>query len=371
MEVTVNRQELYKAVSRVQSIIEKRSNMPILSMILVSAKGSDLVISATDLEISLQQKTAAEVAVPGSVTIPGRKFFEILKESKSDKLLLKERQNARIFISDENARYNLACLPPDEYPVFVEPEGVATAEIDGLVLREMIEKTIYSVTMEEAGFKLSGIYVEKMVKDDNSSLRMVSTDGHRLSLIEKEVKGIDSIDMPSGVMIPKKGMMELSKLASEGGVLQLGFKQSSCLARSGDSVLVMRLLESKFPDYNAVIPKKTKSHIKIKRDALLDGMKKMMILSNETYRGVKISLENNIMELVSVNPDLGDAQEKLEIDYKGERFDAGFNPKYFTDVLQSMNSEIVEVGLIDNSSPCIIKGNEDKGFLGLIMPMRL
>lgn len=371
MEVIVNRQELYKAVSRVQSIIEKRSNMPILSMILVSAKDSELVISATDLEISLQQKTAAEVTVPGSITIPGRKFFEILKESKSAKLLLKERPNSRIFISDENARYNLACLPPDEYPVFVEPEGVPTAEIDGLTLREMIEKTIYSVTMEEAGFKLSGIYVEKMVQDQSSSLRMVSTDGHRLSMIEKDVKGANEIDLPTGVMIPKKGMMELSKLASEGGSLRFGFKQNNCLARTGDSVLVMRLLESKFPDYNAVIPKKTKSMIKIKREALLDGMKKMMILSNETYRGVKISMENDTMELVSVNPDLGDAQEKLEIEYKGERFDAGFNPKYFTDVLQTMDSETVEVGFIDNSSPCIIKGSDDKGFLGLIMPMRL
>jgi DNA polymerase III subunit beta len=163
----------------------------------------------------------------------------------------------------------------------------------------------------------------------------------------------------------------LSKLASEGGVLHLGFKQSNCLARTEDSVLVMRLLESKFPDYNAVIPKKAKSLITIRREALLDGMKKMMILSNETYRGVKISMENNAMELVSVNPDLGDVQEKLEIEYKGERFDAGFNPRYFTDVLQTMESEIVEVGFIDNSSPCIIKGSEDKGFLGLIMPMRL
>jgi len=153
--------------------------------------------------------------------------------------------------------------------------------------------------------------------------------------------------------------------------VQLGFKQSNCLAKVGDSVLVMRLLESKFPDYNAVIPKRAKCAIKIRKEALLDGMKKMMILSNETYRGVKISIENNIMELVSVNPDLGDAQEKLEVEYTAERFEAGFNPKYFTDVLQSMESEVVELGLIDNSSPCLIKGDEDKGFLGLIMPMRL
>jgi len=371
MEVTVHREELYRAISKMQSIIEKRSNMPILSMILVTAADNDLLISATDLEISMQLKTPAEVKNTGSITIPGRKLFEILKESKGDKVYLKERQNNRIFISDENARYNLACLPADEYPVFVEPEAVVMGEVDAETLREMIDKTIYSVTMEEAGFKLSGVYMEKFVRDDNAFLKMVSTDGHRLSLIEKEAEGVRDIDMGSGLMIPKKGMLELAKLASEGGSLRIGFKQSSCIARGGDSLLVIRLLESKFPDYNAVIPKKSKAAVKVAREALMDGMKKMMILSTETYRGVKITIETNAIELVSVNPDLGDAQEKIEVEYKGERFEAGFNPRYFIDTLQAMQSEVVELGIIDNSSPCVIKGSEDKGFLGLIMPMRL
>lgn len=371
MEVNVNREELYKALSRVQSIIEKRSNMPILSMVLLSAADSHLLVSATDLEISLQQKTPAEVSVEGSITVPGRKLFEILKESKSAKVYLKERENNRIFISDDNARYNLACLPSDEYPVFVEPEEVVTAEIEGGVLREMIEKTIYAVTMEEAGFKLSGIYVEKILRDQNVFLRMVSTDGHRLSLVDKAVPTANDLDLSTGVMIPKKGMLEVAKLASEAGVIHLGFKQSNCIAKGGDSLLVIRLLESKFPDYGAVIPKKSKSVIKISREALLNGMKKMIILNSETYRGVKITMDTNVMELVSVNPDLGDAQEKLEVEYKAERFEAGFNPRYFIDALQAMDSEMVEVGFIDNSSPCVIRGPEDKGFFGLIMPMRL
>jgi DNA polymerase-3 subunit beta len=371
MEVTVHREEIYKAISKMQSIIEKRSNMPILSMILVTAAESDLLISATDLEISMQLKTSAEVKNPGSITIPGRKLFEILKESKSAKVYLKERQNNRIFISDENARYNLACLPSDEYPLFMEPEDVVMGEVDGDTLREMIDKTIYSVTMEEAGFKLSGVYMEKSERDERALLKMVSTDGHRLSLIEKDIEGVRHMDIGSGVMVPKKGMLELSKLSSEAGTVRLGFKQSSCIARAGDSLLVIRLLESKFPDYNAVVPKRSKGTVKVGREALLDGMKKMMILSTETYRGVKITIETNTIELVSVNPDLGDAQEKLEVEYKGERFEAGFNPRYFIDTLQAMNSEVVELGIVDNSSPCVIKGSEDKGFLGLIMPMRL
>jgi DNA polymerase-3 subunit beta len=371
MEIRIDKDELTRAVSRVQSIIEKRSNMPILSMILLSAQESWIQISATDLEISLQQRIAAEVAQPGNVTISGRKLFEILKESKHPSVHIKEKENNWVFISDERARYNLASLSPEEYPAFVEPEDVPMAQLEGELLREMIDKTIYSVTLEEAGFKLSGIFTEKVVREGKSYLRMVSTDGHRLSLIDKEVKDIEKINLDGGVMIPKKGMAELSKLASEGGQLELGFKQSNCVARKENSLIVIRLLESKFPDYGAVIPKKVKGVVKVKRQDLLDGMKKMIILATETYRGVKVSLDKGVLELVSINPDLGDAQEKLDVDYKGERLEAGFNPRYFIDVLQNMVTEVVELGFIDNSSPCVIKGKDDEGFLGLIMPMRL
>jgi DNA polymerase-3 subunit beta len=371
MEIIIDRDELYKAISKVQSIVEKRSNMPILSMVLLGTTESTVQLSATDLEISFQQKIQAEVRNPGNITISGRKLFEILKESKNPKIRIQEKENNWVFLTDEQVNYNLACLPSEEFPVFVEPEGVELVELDGSILREMINKTIYSVTLEEAGFKLSGVFTEKVLQEGKAYLRMVSTDGHRLSLIEKEINGIERIKMNGGIMIPKKGMMELNKLTSEGGSLYLGFKQNNCVARRGDSLIVIRLLESKFPDYHAVIPKKVKWVAMLNREALLDGMKKMVILTSETYRGVKISLEKNSMELVSINPDIGDAQERLEVDYKGDRLEAGFNARFFIDALQVMESEFVEVGFIDNSSPCVIKGKEDEGFLGLIMPMRL
>jgi DNA polymerase-3 subunit beta len=371
MEIRINREELYKAVSKVQTIIEKRSNMPILSMVLLNVGKSDLHLSATDLEISFQQKIPAEVINPGSVTISGRKLFEILKECKNPRMHIKEKENNWVFLTDDQVKYNLACLPAEEYPLFMEPEGVDLMEMDASVLKEMINKTIFSVTLDEAGFKLSGVFTETVTQEGKLYLRMVSTDGHRLSLIEKEMADTQKLKIDGGIMIPKKGMMELSKLASEGGPMQIGFKKNNCVARKENSLVVIRLLESKFPDYNAVIPKNMKSLVKIKREALLDGMKKMVILTSEAYRGVKISLEKNIIELVSINPDLGDAQEKLEVEYKGDRIEAGFNARYFIDVLQAMESEFIDLGFIDNSSPCVIKGKEDIGFLGLIMPMRL
>ena len=371
MEIKVEKDEIYRSISRVQSIIEKRSNMPILSTVLLTSVDSYINISATDLEISFQQKIPAEVIKHGSITISGRKLFEILKESKSKELYIKEKENNWVFISDDKARYNLACLPSDEYPVFVEPEGVVTVEIEGVVLSEMINKTIYSVTMEEAGFKLSGVFNEKVAQGGKTFFRMVSTDGHRLSMIDKEIKNIEDLKIDEGVMVPKKGMLELNKLASEGGIIHLGFRENNCLAKKEDSIIIIRLLETKFPDYTAVIPPEPKNKIMIKKDSLLDGMRKMVILSNETYRGVKINLESDNMELVSINPDLGDARENLEVEYKDERLEMGFNSRYFIDVLQAMESDIIELGFTDNSSPCLITGNDDKGFLGLIMPMRV
>jgi len=371
MEIRIARSELLKSVSRVQSIIERKSSMPVLSIILFDASGSSVRLSATDLELGFQETLSAAVIQEGSVTISGRKLFEILKESNSETFQIKGRENNWVRLSDGVARFDLACIAPDEFPAFIEPEGVPMVQIDSAVLADMISKTIYAITIEEAGFKLSGVFTERVSYNGNYFLRMVATDGHRLSMIDKAVPNIDSLDLSHGVMIPKKGMSELSRLASEGGALEIGFKQKDCVAKKENALLVMRLLEAKFPDYQAVIPKDTAFSISLKRTSLLEAMRKMLILSNERYRAVKITIEKDVLDLVSANPDLGEAQEKIDIQYSGERIEAGFNPRYFIDVVQAMQSETIRMEFMDNSRPCVIKGDEDEGFIGLIMPMRV
>ena len=371
MELKIQRDELFKSISRVQSIIERRSNMPILSTILLNASGSIVHISATDLELGFRQVIPANVIQEGSITISGRKLFEILKESKKPEFHIKEKENNWVFMSDDVARFNLACLPADEYPTFVEPEDVIMVKVDGETLSEMISKTIYSVTREDAGFKLSGVFTEKVIYDDNIFLRMVATDGHRLSMIDKSFTELESLELGNGVMIPKKGMSEINKLASEGGVVHIGFEQKKCVVKKDNALLVIRLLEVKFPDYQSVIPKEEKILININRNTFFEAMRKMLILSNERYRAVKIKLKKNIMELISTNPDLGEAQENMEVEYQGENMELGFNPQYFVDIVQSMESEYIDLIFIDNTKPCVLKGEADKGFVGLVMPMRI
>lgn len=374
MEIKIDREILLKAVSRVQGILEKRSHMPILSTVLLTSKESNLEISATDLEIGLQDTYTAEVIKPGSITISGKKLLDITRETNRPKIHVSEKENNWVYISDGNAHYNLSCLPADEFPVLTEPEGTTMILIDGKILTEMINKTIYSVTMEEAGFKLSGVFMERINKDKEDFLRMTATDGHRLSLIDKKIPDIQKIEIEDGVMIPKKGLIELNKLSLDEGDILLGLKQNNLVAKKEKTLIIIRLLETKFPDYNNVIPaegKDEKNIITINKQPLLDAMRRMMIIRSDQYQGVKMSVGVDYLELVSVNPDLGNVEEKIEIKYGGELMEAGFNPRYFIDTLQPMDSDTIYLNIKDQTSPCLITGDQDEGFLGLIMPMRL
>ena len=374
MEIKINRDVLLKGVSRVQGILEKRSHMPILSTVLLITKEDKVELSATDLEIGFQNSYPAEIIKPGSITISGKKLLDITRETTSKNIYILEKDNNWIYISDNKAHYNLSSLPADEFPALTEPEGIVMIEIDGEVLAEMINKTIHSITMEDTSFKLSGVFMEIINKDKEDFLRMVATDGHRLSLIDKKVPKLQEIDIKQGVMIPKKGLIELNKLALENGNIFFGLKHNNLVGKKEEALIVIRLLDTKFPDYQDVIlPKKKdkKNIITVNRNLLLESMRRMMIIGGDQYQGVKITTGTDYLEMVSVNPDLGDVEEKIKIKHDGEPIEIGFNPKYFIDALQTMDSDIIFLNIKDQTSPCLITGEQDEGFLGLIMPMRV
>jgi len=374
MEIKIDRDILLRGVSRVQGILERRSHMPILSTVLLATKENELEISATDLEIGFQDSYPVEIIQPGSITISGKKLLDITRETDSKKIYISEKENNWIYISDNNAHYNLSCLPADEFPVLTEPEDTVMIEIDSSMLTEMINKTIHSITMEEAGFNLSGVFMERINRSGEDFLRMVATDGHRLSLMDKRAPEIQKIEMKQGVMIPKKGLVELNKLALENGNILFGLKQNNLVAKKGKALIVIRLLDAKFPDYKNVIPVKGKDEeniVTINRKPLLEAMRRMMIIRSDQYHGVKLNIEGDYLEIVSINPDLGNAEEKVEIQYKGKPIEMGFNPRYFIDALQPMDSDIIFLDIKDQTSPCLITGEQDDGFLGLIMPMRV
>ena len=372
MEFQIEKENLLGSLTRIRPVLDKKSNMPILSSVFIEAKEKFININATDLEIGIQCTVSANIIEEGIVAVPGKELHEIVKECKESDINIKANEN-RVIISYGNTKFELLCLDYREFPDFVFPENVNQIFIDGDIFHEMVAKTVYA-TMPDDDDSLTGIFMEPILVDDKSFLRMVSTDGNRLSLIDKNVDGVETIfNEGKGLMMPRKGMIELSRLVSDGGLLSFGIEKDqnkNVVAKKDKVILTMRLLESYFPDYKNVIPNSFNQTVIIERNKLLDAIKKMSIVTSKFFKVVKFIFENNKLKLLSNNPDLGDGEENILINYDGDRLEIGFNPKFIIDVLQNMESENVEISFIDNMKPCLIKGDVDKGFVGLIMPVR-
>jgi len=371
MELNIQKQNLLDALQLSLGIVEKRSSMPILSNVLMETYEDSVRIMATDLQVSVRLQCPAQIIEPGGISILARKFFEIIRELPEDNIYMKLNENNRLLISCKDARFNIVGLPATDYPPLPELESVKTIKIDGSLLKDMIEKTISSVSLDEGRFNLSGIYLEKGQEKDKPSLRMVSTDGHRLTLMDKGVEGLDTEFLSKGVLMPRKAVSELIKILETPGEAEIGFKDTFGVFKKEETLMIMRLLESNFPDYHLVLPKKKSKTILITKNDLADIMKRMAVLSTDKYKGVKFKLSKGNLEIQSVNPEIGDAKENLALNYEGGAVEIGFNARFFLDVLQVMESETIILDLNDSVSPAILSGEKDPGFMALIMPMKL
>jgi len=371
MELTVRKDDLVKGLSRSQPVVEKKTSMPILSNVLLEAEGEKINIRATDLETSFEGYYAARVSTPGRITVPARKLYEIVKELPAEEVYLKEKENFYLHILGGRAKYDLVGLPADDFPSSPEVENIPELIISGEVLEEMIDKTIFSISQEDTRFNLAGLYVQKRRLDEGSRLRLVSTDGHRLSLIDREMEGLNEFSLPQGVIIPRKGVGEMRKLAEEGGEVSLGLNQNYAVVKKDEAKLILRMQEGTFPDYDVVIPKKTKFKAVVNRQNFGDVLRRVAILATDRFQGVRLAFKNGLLELVSQNPELGEARESLEMDYDGQDFEVGFNARYFLDLCGALRSEVISLAFVDEQNPCVVTGEGDPGYLSVIMPMRL
>ncbi len=369
MKLTVEKEDLLKVLSRVQSVADKKSSMAILSTVLFKAEDGIIELSATDLEIGLRSRLEAEIETPGELAVPARKFYEIIKDFPLENIHLEE-ENGWLKITspgDEDVFFRLACLPAEDFPALPEVHDADLVELEGSLLAEMITKTLFCVATEETRFILSGIYVEQ--PEGENILRFVATDGHRLALIDREVSGIETLRLSPGVIVPRKAAQEMKKIAQDHPVVQFGLKDNQVVLALPHLVLTARLIDGQYPDYRAVIPQERENPVKVPRKKFLEALKRISVLSLERYRSVTLNVSPNTVILVSQHPDLGEGREKVQAAYEGEEFALNFNAKYLIDVLDVMDSEEVELFMRDEDIPCIITGPEDHGFLGLVMPM--
>lgn len=371
MDLRVEKNDFLQGLYLTQGVVEKRNTLPILANVLIEATGGDILLTATDLEVGVRRSCRGKVSQAGSITLNARKLYEIVRELPSDEVVLRAGGGG-VEVTGGRARYRMLSIDPKDFPSIpaatpAAKKGAVVMHLQSDVLAEMIEKTLFAVSTDETRLSLGGVFIESSEKNQ---VRMVATDGHRLALVEREVGGVE---IRPGVILPRKGLVEARRLL-EGDGGEVSFSIGGNLARieRAGVELFMRLIEGEFPDYRQVIPKESKRHVRVGSEALLGALRRVSILSSERARGVKLRVENGLLEVATTNPDIGEAREELEADYAGDEFAIGFNARYLLDVLSlSGVSGTVEIGLTDEVSPGILRMQEDETYSYVVMPMRL
>ncbi|MHB8381916.1 MAG: DNA polymerase III subunit beta [Candidatus Binataceae bacterium] len=380
MGLVIDRAALQTALAMMQGIVERRTTVPILGHVLLEPGSGSLRLSATDLEVGICTEVAARTAKDKSITLNARKLFEIVREAEGDEVKLDTLDNDWVELKCGRAKFKMMGLDPRSFPA-MPSQSVAKAEnaaakkvlkaelgIASTVLASMIDKTVFSVSPDEARYNLSGVYLEAA---GPGGVRMVATDGHRLSMVEREAPGFS---MEGGAIIPRKGLQELRKVLDQTGDQDVKLSLDGQLAymKRGSTEVSMRLVEGEFPDYRGVIPKESKHAIGVDRDALFAAIKRAAIFSNERYHGVKFALTSGSLTVSSTSPEMGEASESLDVDFRGEEFAIGFNANYLRDVLGIIPAgSKVELGLSDDVSPGVVRTEADTKFTYVVMPMRL
>jgi len=321
MKFKLEKQDFLNLLSRVQSIVEKRNTMPILVNVLMEADADadTLTLYATNLEVSVIASKKAKIENPGKAVINAKNLFDIVKELNNDFIEIEKQGNEWLKITQGKSVFNIVGIKPEEFPVFPALNSKNFIKIDSHLFKDMIDKTIFCVSHDETRYHLNGVFLEKTADKD---FRMVATDGHRLSLVTRSSESNIKLDnISNGIIIPRKGLYEIKKLLeSADGDFELTIEGAQLVIKYDEAVLMIRLIEGKYPNYKQLIPQKLQKDIKVNKELLQSSLKRVSLLSNQKSKGVTLAFKNNKMEISSNNPELGDAKEEIAINYKGESF---------------------------------------------------
>ncbi|MEJ2200114.1 MAG: DNA polymerase III subunit beta [Desulfuromonadaceae bacterium] len=373
MHFFIDREIFLKSLSRVQGIVEKRNTIPILANVLLETDENHISVTATDLEVGMKSSYPAEIKNPGKITVSAKKLFEIIKELPNEQISFSTKDNCWVEIRCDKSCFNIVGLSADEFPKFSYPDKENYLDIQSSLIKEMIDKTYFSISNDETKYNLNGVYIKTVDVEDETKLFFIATDGHRLSMINKSVNKNNIQEFNKGIIFPKKGIFEIRKIAEEeNSTLKFGFMENNAVIKKDNIIIIMRLVDGEFPDYERVIPKQNEFSVVINRLDFLHALRRISVLSNEKSKGIKTALKNNLLTISSSNPDFGDAHEEIDVEYSGPDISIGYNARYIMDVLQSHDCEKMELNIKDNLSPGILKtSGENNDYLAVIMPMRL
>lgn len=369
MRVTVERAAVLKALAHVQSVVERRNTIPILSNVLIEAEDDGLRLMATDLDLQVVETVPATTVQRGATTVAAHTIFDIVRKLPDGSQIELSLADGRLSVAAGRSRFQLATLPRDDFPVFAEGDLPFGFVIPAATLRQAIDRTRFAISTEETRYYLNGIFLH-VTDEAKPALRAVATDGHRLARV--------AIDRPEGavgmpdVIVPRKAVAEVRKLLDEvDGDVRVTLSQSKIRFAFNTAVLTSKLIDGTFPDYSRVIPTANDRLLRINAKELAQGVDRVSTIATEKTRAVKMSLDKDKVTLSVTSPEAGTAAEEVTAEYGSAPLEVGFNSRYLLDILSQIEAETVEVHLADAGSPTLIREGADSPALYVLMPMRV
>jgi DNA polymerase-3 subunit beta len=372
MKATIERATLLKGLSHVQSVVERRNTIPILSNVLIEATAEGtLKLMATDLDLQINESIAAAVDQPGATTVSAHTLFDIARKLPEGSQVQLAASEGRMSIIAGRARFSLGTLPRDDFPVIAEGELPTQFELPAETLKQIIDKTRFAISTEETRYYLNGIFLHVADGDSaNPVLKAAATDGHRLARVTlPRPEGAES--MPD-VIVPRKCIAELRKLLDEvDGSVGVSLSPTKIRFDLGQAILTSKLIDGTFPDYSRVIPTGNDKILKIDPKSFMEGVDRVSTIATEKTRAVKMALDRDKITLSVTSPENGTAAEEVPGDYVALPFEIGFNSRYLMDILAQIDGDMVEVHLADAAAPTLIRENDKSPALYVLMPMRV
>ena len=365
MKFSISRDALIKPLNLVAGVVERRQTLPILSNVLLSLEGNQLSLTGTDLEVELVGRVElASAGVDGEVTVPARKLVDICKTLPEGSEIEFTVEAGKATVKAGRSRFTLSTLPASEFPSVEEGQGELSLQLPQALVKRLIERTAFAMAQQDVRYYLNGMLLE--IK--SGRLRMVATDGHRLALCTAP-EAVDAGD--AAVIIPRKGVLELSRLLEGDENVRLVIGSNHVRASTEQYTFTSKLVDGKFPEYERVLPKSPDKAVIGGRIELKQAFTRTAILSNEKYRGVRLKLSNDALEITANNPEQEQAEEIVNVEYQGDNLEVGFNVSYLLDVLSVLDGNKVRLSLADSASSALLEEAETGDSLYVVMPMRL
>ena len=365
MKLTASREDLLAPLQSVIGVVERRQTMPVLANVLLAARDNKLSITGTDLEVELVASTQVSVQQSGDITIPGRKLLDIFRSLPEKTSITLATDGERVSLRAGRSRFTLTSLPAAEFPLVEEINAQQTLNVAQGEFRRLIDKTHFSMAQQDVRYYLNGLLLET----DGKSLRAVATDGHRLAIAEMVLEG--KAKATHQVIVPRKGVLELQRILGTEGTIELAVGTNHVRAQIGDIRFTSKLIDVRFPEYGRVIPASPPRMVEADREILRQALQRTAILSNEKYRGIRLTARPDLLTIQAHNPEQEEAEDQVEVSYKGEEVEIGFNVNYLLDALSAIDGDKVEIGLTDSNSSCLIHAPGTAHTRYVVMPMRL